>query len=184
MDARGKAVGAGRGHDAGRRGCRPPTTPFIPCQAFAGRSGLLKDGPAARRDAAARQRRRQLAALHLLVVDHHELARRDDGFERAVAAQRGAVVVGHIQHHRRDLAPRRFRLGVYRSPPGWMYRRWMYGEYLPPAFWARSFWITSFWLYGLDRPPLGCEWVRYGSDALLIDVATGEILQVVYNAFY
>jgi Ni/Co efflux regulator RcnB len=98
--------------------------------------------------------------------------------------EHGPPVYEKRAFQRNYLAPRRFRLGVYRSPPGWMYRRWMYGEYLPPAFWARSFWITSFWLYGLDRPPLGCEWVRYGSDALLIDVATGEILQVVYNAFY
>lgn len=81
-------------------------------------------------------------------------------------------------------APRRFRVGIYRAPPGWMYRRWVYGEYLPAPFWARTFWIANFWLYGLDRPPQGCEWVRYGRDALLVDVVTGEILQVVYNLYY
>jgi Ni/Co efflux regulator RcnB len=85
---------------------------------------------------------------------------------------------------RNYIAPRRFRLGIYRSPQGWVYRRWVYGQFLPPAFWVRNYWVVNFWLYGLDRPPLGCEWVRYGDDALLVDVTTGEILQVVYNVFY
>lgn len=81
-------------------------------------------------------------------------------------------------------APRRFRLGAFRPPPGWQYRRWVYGQYLPPMFWVRTYWITNFWLYNLDRPPIGCEWIRYGNDALLVDVVTGEILQVVYDVFY
>jgi Ni/Co efflux regulator RcnB len=81
-------------------------------------------------------------------------------------------------------APRRFRAGPFRAPPGWAYRRWGYGEILPRAYWAQPFWITNFWLYDLDRPPFGFEWVRSGPDALLIDTRTGEILRVEYNAFY
>ena len=33
-------------------------------------------------------------------------------------------------------------------------------------------------------PPYGYVWVRYGDDALLVDVDTGEILRVVYGVFY
>jgi hypothetical protein len=33
-------------------------------------------------------------------------------------------------------------------------------------------------------PPYGYEWVCYGDDALLVNVYTGEILQVVYGLFY
>ena len=81
-------------------------------------------------------------------------------------------------------ASQRFRAGVFRAPPGWQYRRWAYGESLPRVFWAQPYWITNFWLYDLDRPPLGCEWVRSGPDALLVDTSTGEILEAEYNVFY
>ena len=81
-------------------------------------------------------------------------------------------------------APRRFRMGVFRGPPGWAYRRWTFGESLPRAYWARNYWITDFWLYDLDRPPLGTEWVRSGPDALLVDTVSGEVLQAEYNVFY
>jgi hypothetical protein len=30
---------------------------------------------------------------------------------------------------------------------------------------------------------MGCEWVRDDTDALLVDTATGEILQVEYGVF-
>ena len=33
-------------------------------------------------------------------------------------------------------------------------------------------------------PPWGYEWVRYGPDAVLIDVRTGQILQVRYGVFW
>jgi hypothetical protein len=33
-------------------------------------------------------------------------------------------------------------------------------------------------------PPPGTVWVRYGSDAVLIDRDTGEVIRVVYNIFY
>ena len=109
-------------------------------------------------------------------------------------AQGRGNVAGPVEHGPREFekrafqrnltAPRRFQVGAFRPPPGWQYRQWTYGEYLPPMFWAQMYWIANFWLYDLDRPPLGCEWVRSGADALLVDTSTGEILEVVYNVFY
>ena len=101
----------------------------------------------------------------------------------------GPVEHGPSQFERRafqrnETAPRRFRVGRFRPPPGWQYRHWTYGEYLPMLFWSPTYWITNFWLYDLDRPPVGCEWVRNGPDALLVDISTGEILEVVYDVFY
>jgi Ni/Co efflux regulator RcnB len=32
-------------------------------------------------------------------------------------------------------------------------------------------------------PPAGYEWVRVGADALLVNTATGEVLQVEYGVF-
>jgi Ni/Co efflux regulator RcnB len=104
-------------------------------------------------------------------------------------AARAPVEHGPQQFERRAFqrnvtAPQRFRAGAFRAPPGWQYRRWTYGESLPRVFWAQPYWIANFWLYDLDRPPLGCEWVRSGPDALLVDTSTGEILEAEYNVFY
>ncbi len=80
------------------------------------------------------------------------------------------------QHH--------FHGGSYRRPSGWYYRRWSYGDYLPAIFWARDYWLTEWWLYDLPIPPYGYEWVRYGDDALLVNIYNGEILEVEYGVFY
>lgn len=74
--------------------------------------------------------------------------------------------------------------GSYHRPHGWYYRRWVYGEVFPSLFWDRDYWITDYWNYGLDDPPYGYVWVRYGDDAVLINEDTGEILQVEYGIFY
>jgi Ni/Co efflux regulator RcnB len=51
------------------------------------------------------------------------------------------------------------------------------------VFWAPRYFLSDYWLFGLEVPPVGYEWVRYGDDALLIDVNTGMILQVEYGVF-
>jgi len=81
-------------------------------------------------------------------------------------------------------AERHFHYGSYRRPSGWYYRRWSYGDYLPAMFWAREYWLTDWWLFELPIPPYGYEWVRYGDDALLVNVYTGEVLEVEYGVFY
>ena len=34
------------------------------------------------------------------------------------------------------------------------------------------------------RPPYGYQWVRFGPDVMLVNIRTGEILDVIHNAFY
>jgi Ni/Co efflux regulator RcnB len=80
-------------------------------------------------------------------------------------------------------APRSFRIGPYRPPAGWVARRWAYGQILPRAFWVSQYIIADYWLFGLEVPPIGYEWVRYGADALLVNTVTGQILQVEYGLF-
>lgn len=87
-------------------------------------------------------------------------------------------------YHHNYQAERRYRWNQYQRPRGWYERRWVFGEYMPAFFWARNYWIGDYWMFGLAIPPYGCEWVRYGNDALLIDTDSGEILQVVYGIFY
>ena len=76
-----------------------------------------------------------------------------------------------------------YHIGPYHAPRGYAYRRWAYGDILPSLFWGRDYWVLDYWLFGLDVPPYGYEWVRYGPDALLIDLRSGEVIQVVYGRF-
>ncbi|HEY2837021.1 MAG TPA: RcnB family protein [Rhizomicrobium sp.] len=87
-------------------------------------------------------------------------------------------------YHQNFRAPRRFHAPAYRRPPGWYARRWTWGEFLPVSFWPRNYWITDFNIYDLPPPPFGAIWVRVGSDALLIDQDSGEIIEVDYGIFY
>lgn len=82
-------------------------------------------------------------------------------------------------------APHKFHFArAYVRPQGWYAHRWVFGETLPRLFFASDFWITDYATYGLLAPWDGYEWVRYGDDALLIDVDTGEVIRVEYGLFY
>jgi Ni/Co efflux regulator RcnB len=80
-------------------------------------------------------------------------------------------------------AARSFHIGVYHRPVGWAPHRWVYGQILPRAYWAAPFILADYWLFALEVPPPGYEWVRDDTDAILVNVSTGEILQVEYGVF-
>ena len=80
-------------------------------------------------------------------------------------------------------ARQRFHWHSYQRPHGWYDHRWVYGEIMPAFFWAQEYWITDWWMFDLPQPPYGYEWVQYGDDALLVNIYTGEILEVEYNLF-
>jgi Ni/Co efflux regulator RcnB len=81
-------------------------------------------------------------------------------------------------------ASHRYHYGTYHRPAGWYARRWTYGEHLPRAWYGANYRISNYITFGLVAPPDGYEWVRVGSDAILIDVDTGEVVRVVYGVFY
>jgi len=82
-------------------------------------------------------------------------------------------------------APHRYRFPrPYVRPVGWYPHRWVFGERLPRAFFVADFFILDFAAFGLIAPWDGYEWVRYGNDALLIDLTTGEVIRVEYDIFY
>lgn len=80
-------------------------------------------------------------------------------------------------------AARKFKIGAYRRPPGFVARHWGYGDRLPHAYWAPQYILADYWLFALEVPPSGYEWVRVDGDALMIDINTGEVLQTEYGAF-
>jgi Ni/Co efflux regulator RcnB len=80
-------------------------------------------------------------------------------------------------------ASRHFSIAPYVYPGGWYYRAWGYGEFLPRGWFAANYYL-DWGSYGLPPPPAGCEWIQEGTDALLVDVFTGEVLSVEPGVFY
>ena len=69
-------------------------------------------------------------------------------------------------------------------PPGWGYRRWAVGAVLPALFLAPAYYYANWADVGLSPPPPGFQWVQYGPDLLLVNVTTGEVVDVAYGVFY
>ena len=69
-------------------------------------------------------------------------------------------------------------------PRGWGYRRWAVGAVLPALFLAPAYYYSGWEEIGLSPPPPGFEWVQYGPDLLLVNVITGEVVDVAYGVFY
>ena len=78
----------------------------------------------------------------------------------------------------------RYRLGAYYPPAGFSLRMWSYGDYLPRAWYGESYRLMDWWVYDLPMPPPGFEWIRSGTDALLIDTFNGMVVQVVRYVFW
>ena len=141
---------------------------------------------------------RSAPAFHRSVSHHTTTVHRASAFHRSTVNHRVTAHVtsrstaretthAHIDissYHKNVTAERRFHYGEYRAPPGYQYRRWSYGERLPQGYYAQDYWIPNYLNFGLPWTPDGCEWVRYGPDALLVDIDTGEIIQVEYGVFY
>ena len=77
-----------------------------------------------------------------------------------------------------------YRLGYYRDPYGWGYRRWSAGYSLWPSYYGSSFWLDDPWMYRLPAAYGPYRWVRYYDDALLVNIYTGQVVDTVYNFFW
>lgn len=91
--------------------------------------------------------------------------------------------VDHKAYEHNYQATRAYHVGVYHRPHGWVSHRWGYGEILPRVYWAAPYVLADYWLFSLEVPPVGYEWVRDDTDAILVNVSTGQILQVEYGVF-
>jgi Ni/Co efflux regulator RcnB len=52
-----------------------------------------------------------------------------------------------------------------------------------PAYYGNQYWIDP-GLYQLPYPPPGAMWVRYWNDALLVDMYTGTVIDVIPGFFW
>lgn len=78
----------------------------------------------------------------------------------------------------------RVHLAPFVYPPGYAYRRWAVGALLPPLFLASAYFYAEWAALGLPPPQPGFQWVRYGPDLLLVNVSTGQVVDVAYGVFY
>ena len=77
----------------------------------------------------------------------------------------------------------RFEVARYYWPHGYRYRTYYVGYRLPRVFWVHDYYITDYWDYGIDAPPYGFQWIRYGPDLLLIDLTNGAVANVIFGVF-
>jgi hypothetical protein len=77
-----------------------------------------------------------------------------------------------------------FRIGFYSDPFGWGYQRYSIGWRLWPSYYGRHFWMDDPWMYRLPPAYGPYRWVRYYDDALLVNIYTGQVVDVEYNFFW
>jgi len=77
-----------------------------------------------------------------------------------------------------------FRVGRYYDPFGYGYRRWSIGYSLWPSYYRSNYWLNDPWQYRLPPAYGPYRWIRYFNDALLVNIYTGEVVDVVYGFFW
>ena len=75
------------------------------------------------------------------------------------------------------------RAPAYGWPAGRTYYRLAPGMYLAREFWLPQYYVSNTDDYGLDYPPPGFMWLRYGPDLVLMNIRTGYVRQSVYDFF-
>jgi hypothetical protein len=81
--------------------------------------------------------------------------------------------------------PNTYRLPSYYAPyRNYSYRRLSIGFYLDSLFFSSRYYINDPWQYRLPDVYGPYRWVRYYDDALLVNVYTGEVVDVIYSFFW
>ncbi|GAA4752820.1 hypothetical protein GCM10023264_19810 [Sphingomonas daechungensis] len=78
----------------------------------------------------------------------------------------------------------RFHIGFYYDPFGWDYFRYGLGWRMWPSYYGSSFWLNDPWYYRLPPAYGPYRWVRYHHDAVLVNIYTGQIADIIYNFFW
>jgi len=74
----------------------------------------------------------------------------------------------------------------YRAPRGWNYgySRFSIGISIWSGLYGSQYWISDPWYYRLPPVHGSLRWVRYYDDALLVDIRTGYVVDVIYDFFW
>jgi len=78
-----------------------------------------------------------------------------------------------------------YRIGRYYSPYyGYNYRRLSIGFTLGSMFYSNRYWIDDPYMYRLPPVYGPYRWVRYYDDVLLVNIYSGEVVDVIYDFFW
>jgi len=79
-----------------------------------------------------------------------------------------------------------YRLPRYYAPSGWSYgyRRFGVGVRLNSFLFGSNYWINDPFYYRLPEVWGSYRWVRYYNDALLVDIRSGQVVDVEYDIFW
>lgn len=78
-----------------------------------------------------------------------------------------------------------YRLGHYNAPyRGYYYRPLSIGFVLDSLFFSSRYWINDPWEYRLPAAYGPYRWVRYYDDALMVDIYSGEVVDVIRDFFW
>lgn len=78
-----------------------------------------------------------------------------------------------------------YRIGRYYAPyRNYYYSRIGIGFYLDSLFYTNRYWIADPWYYRLPPVYGPYRWVRYYDDVMLVNIYTGEVVDVIYDFFW
>ncbi|MCZ8321271.1 MAG: RcnB family protein [Novosphingobium sp.] len=80
--------------------------------------------------------------------------------------------------------PQLYRHSYYAPYRNYSYRRLSIGFYLDSLFFGSRYWINNPWQYRLPDVYGPYRWIRYYDDALLVNIHTGEVVDVIYRFFW
>ncbi|HEY2179405.1 MAG TPA: RcnB family protein [Caulobacteraceae bacterium] len=117
--------------------------------------------------------------------------RGENGYSRHYVGASSAAALGsrprrkaggptYLYHGRRYApiwAPR------YHWPRGHPYHRFHRHDRFPRIFLIPEYFIDDYDDYGVAPPPVDAQWVRYGEDLVLVDLDSGDILNVITGFF-
>lgn len=74
----------------------------------------------------------------------------------------------------------------YHAPRGWSYgySRFSIGFSLWSGLYSSQYWINDPYYYRLPPAYGSLRWVRYYDDALLVDIRSGQVVDVIYDFFW
>lgn len=85
----------------------------------------------------------------------------------------------------RNRYPGYFQVGAYYAPyRNYSYRRLSIGHFLNALFFDQDYWIADPWYYRLPEAYGPYRWVRYYDDAVLVNIYSGEIADVIHHFFW
>lgn len=88
--------------------------------------------------------------------------------------------LGWRNHH-----PSYYQVGYYYAPyRSYSYRRLSIGFFLDALFFGQDYWIADPWYYRLPEAYGPYRWVRYYDDAVLVNIYSGEVADVIHDFFW